>query len=143
MTKTKNVMRTGLIVILSFCVFLLTACSDTLKPETQKEIEKAYLEYLKQKDERYCETKFVYYSGTYSGKITALLYWEKEGESIVTANVDLYVDDFFVCTLPQGNYSVVIYDKNKKIMEINDAYAEREITKSELKSIARKLNQYK
>lgn len=122
--------------------FSLSACAGKLSKNKETEIANAYLEYLQAKDTDYYETTFEKYAGTYSGNIVAVLKWEAHDKTVVAVNIDLYVDDIFICKLPQGDYCVTVYTKDKKIKTLEEAYNDGDITKDNLKSIARNLKNF-
>ena len=53
--------------------------------------------------------------------------------------VEYYVDNFFVCNLPNGRYSVIVYMQSKKIKDLRTAYNDGDITKTDLMSIGNAL----
>lgn len=122
--------------------FSLSACVGKLSKNKETEIATAYLEYLQAKDKDYYETTFEKYAGTYSDNIVAVLKWEAHDKTVVAVNIDLYVDDIFICKLPQGDYCVTVYTKDKKIKTLEEAYNDGDITKDNLKSIARNLKNF-
>ena len=122
--------------------FSLSACVGKLSEDRKAEIATAYLEYLQAKDTDYYETTFERYAGTYSGNIVAALKWKAHNKILVAVNIDLYVDDIFICKLPQGDYCVMVYTKEKKIKTLEEAYNDGDITKGNLKSIARNLKNF-
>lgn len=71
-----------------------------------------------------------------------MLKWEAHDKTVVAVNIDLYVDDIFICKLPQGDYCVTVYTKDKKIKTLEEAYRDGDITKDNLKSIARNLKNF-
>ena len=117
----------------------MSACVGKLSKDKEAEIATAYLEYLQAKDTDYYETTFEKYAGTYSDNIVAVLKWEAHDKTVVAVNIDLYVDDIFICKLPQGDYCVMVYTKDKNIKTLEEAYNDGDITKDNLKSIARNL----
>ena len=125
-----------------FACFSLSACVGKLSENKETEIANAYLEYLQEKDKDYYETTFEKYAGTYSGNIVAVLKWEAHNRILVAVNIDLYVDDIFICKLPQGDYCVMVYTKDKNIKTLEEAYNDGDITKGNLKSIARNLKNF-
>ena len=127
------------LVCFFFACFSLSACVGKLSKDKEAEIATAYLEYLQAKDTDYYETTFEKYAGTYSGNIVVVLKWEAHDKTVVAVEVDLYVDDIFICKLPQGDYCVTVYTKDKKIKTLKEAYNDGDITKGNLKSIARNL----
>lgn len=122
--------------------FSLSACVGKLSKNKETEIATAYLEYLQEKDKDYYETTFEKYAGTYSGDIVAVLKWKAHYKTVVAVEVNLYVDDIFICKLPQGDYCVTVYTKDKKIKTLEEAYNDGDITKDNLKSIARNLKNF-
>lgn len=125
-----------------FACFSLSACVGKLSKDKEAEIATAYLEYLQAKDTDYYETTFEKYAGTYSGNIVAVLKWNAHDKTVVAVNIDLYVDDIFICKLPQGDYCVMVYTKDKNIKTLKEAYNDGDITKDNLKSIARNLKNF-
>lgn len=125
-----------------FACFSLSGCVGKLSENKETEIANAYLEYLQAKDTDYYETTFEKYAGTYSGNIVAVLKWEAHDKTVVAVEVDLYVDDIFICKLPQGDYYVMVYTKDKNIKTLEEAYNDGDITKDNLKSIARNLKNF-
>ena len=125
-----------------FACFSLSACVGKLSEDKETEIVTAYLEYLQAKDKDYYETTFEKYAGTYSGNIVAVLKWKAHDKTVVAVNIDLYVDDIFICKLPQGDYCVMVYTKDKNIKTLKEAYNDGDITKDNLKSIARNLKSF-
>lgn len=125
-----------------FACFFLSACVGKLSKDKEAEIATAYLEYLQAKDTDYYETTFEKYAGTYSGNIVAVLKWKAHDKTVVAVNIDLYVDDIFICKLPQGDYCVMVYTKDKNIKTLKEAYNDGDITKDNLKSIARNLKSF-
>lgn len=125
-----------------FACFSLSACVGKLSKDKETEMATVYLEYLQAKDTDYYETTFEKYAGTYSDNIVAVLKWEAHDKTVVAVNIDLYVDDIFICKLPQGDYCVMVYTKDKKIKTLEEAYNDGDITKGDLKSIARNLKNF-
>ena len=122
--------------------FSLSGCVSKLSEDRKTEIATAYLEYLQAKDTDYYETTFEKYAGTYSGNIVAVLKWNAHDKTVVAVNIDLYVDDIFICKLPQGDYCVTVYTKDKNIKTLEEAYNDGDITKDNLKSIAMNLKNF-
>ena len=125
-----------------FACFSLSACVGKLSKDKEAEIATAYLEYLQAKDTDYYETTFEKYAGTYSDNIVAVLKWEAHDKTVVAVNIDLYVDDIFICKLPQGDYCVMVYTKDKNIKTLEEAYNDGDIMEDNLKSIARNLKSF-
>lgn len=122
--------------------FSLSACVGKLSKNKETEIATAYLEYLQAKDTDYYETTFEKYAGTYSDNIVAVLKWKAHNKILVAVNIDLYVDDIFICKLPQGDYCIMVYTKDKNIKTLEEACNDGDITKGNLKSIARNLKSF-
>ncbi|HBK02429.1 MAG TPA: hypothetical protein DDY77_05320 [Clostridiales bacterium] len=122
--------------------FLLSACVGKLSEDRETEMATAYLEYLQAKDTDYYETTFEKYAGTYSGDIVAVLKWNAHDKRVPCVEVELYIDDIFVCDLPQPDYCAMVYTKDKKIKTLEEAYKDGDITKGNLKSIARALKNF-
>ncbi len=137
----RRVVACALICCFLAC-FLLSACVGKLSEDKETEIATAYLEYLQAKDEGYYETTFEKYVGTYSGNIVAMMIWYSNRIGVVCVAVDLYVDDIFICKLPQGDWCVIVYTKDKKIKTLEEAYNDGDITKGNLKSIAKALKNF-
>ena len=125
-----------------FACFSLSACVGKLSEDKETEIANAYLEYLQEKDKDYYETTFEKYAGTYSDNIVAVLKWNAHDRRVPCVEVELYVDDIFVCILPQPDYCVMVYTKDKNIKTLEEAYNDGDITKDNLKSIARNLKSF-
>ena len=49
--------------------------------------------------------------------------------------IEYYVDDVFVCDLPNGSYSLIVYTQSKEIADFQSAYNDGIITKNNLMSI--------
>lgn len=142
MKKTQKVSVVCVLVCCFLACFSLSACVGKLSKDKETEIANAYLEYLQAKDTDYYETTFEKYAGTYSDDIVAVLKWKAHDKTVVAVNIDLYVDDIFICKLPQGDYCVMVYTKDKKIKTLEEAYNDGDITKDNLKSIARNLKNF-
>ena len=139
-------MKRKFVAYVLICCFLacfsLSGCVSKLSEDRKTEIATAYLEYLQAKDTDYYETTFEKYVGTYSGNIVVVLKWKAHNRILVAVNIDLYVDDIFICKLPQGDYCVMVYTKDKNIKTLEEAYNDGDITKGNLKSIARNLKNF-
>ena len=122
MKKTQKVSVVCVLVCCFLACFSLSACVGKLSKDK--------------------ETTFEKYAGTYSDDIVAVLKWKAHDKTVVAVNIDLYVDDIFICKLPQGDYCVMVYTKDKKIKTLEEAYNDGDITKDNLKSIARNLKNF-
>ncbi len=137
----RNLLLLCMFAFLIFGLLSFSACnSDTdLPEETESEIETAYLNYLRLTDESIFETQFVKYAGTYSGNIVAMMSCYSNEWAVAEVVVEYYVDNFFVCNLPNGRYSVIVYMQSKEIKDLRTAYNDGDITKTDLMSIGNAL----
>ena len=135
MSKIKKFLLFSMFSVFIFACLGVAACKEQLSDETKAEIETAYFSYAYSYDDSIYETQFEKYGGTYSGNIVAMMSCRSNNLVVSETVIEYYVDDVFVCYLPNGSYSFIVYTQSKEITDFQSAYNDGIITKNNLMSI--------
>lgn len=142
MSKSKLFIILAEIAVVLSCCFSVAACGDTLSQKKEGELIEAYTAYWQGIHEGYeAEISVADYAGKYDGNMIALM--QAECDEIPVTNYIFLMDGseedgvvvingVEVCFYGDSTYCLIVYTKEKQVVEIEEAYSDGIITDEHL-----------